>query len=112
MTPLSSSGGRDPHRRQSRGEPFKGLAIERIDGKIDAEAFLLGAIHELLAEGHADVDIGKRFAVANDRRHAENREASRPGSTPTMDLPVLIASTTVERLAEASSPNTFGAWTR
>ena len=37
--------------------------------------------------------------------------ASRPGSTPTIGLPVLFASTTVLRRAEMSSPNTFGAWT-
>ena len=34
--------------------------------------------------------------------------ASRPGSTPTIGLPVLSASTTVLRRPETSSPKVFG----
>ena len=61
----------------AKGRGQLNLAVERIHGKVDAEA-LLGAIDEFLAESGADVDIGKRLAVAHDRRHAENRERFSP----------------------------------
>ena len=79
-----------------------------MHGEIDAEA-LLGAIDEFLAERDTDVGEADALAVPHDRRHGEDAEVSRPISTPTIDLPVLIDSTTVTRRAEMSSPNNFGA---
>ena len=70
---LELVGGRDRFVAEGRGQLLEGLAIVRIDRKVDAEA-LLGAIDEFLAEGGPDVDIGQRLAVAHDRRHAEDRE--------------------------------------
>jgi hypothetical protein len=40
---------------------------------------------------------------------AKTLSSSRPGSTPTIGLPVVFDSTTVLRRAEMSSPKTFGA---
>ena len=40
---------------------------------------------------------------------AKTLSNSRPGSTPTIGLPVVFDSTTVLRRAEMSSPKTFGA---
>ena len=86
---------------------LKILAVERVHGEVDAEA-LLGAVDEFLAEGDADVGIARLLPSRMIGVMPKMPSASRPGSTPTIGLPVLFASTTVRRRAEMSSPNDFG----
>src|SRR5579872_7018396 len=51
----------------------KTLAVETMDGQIDAEA-LFGAVGELFVERDTDVDDADAFPIAHDRRHAVDAE--------------------------------------
>ena len=68
---------RDHGIAEGRGDFLELLAVERMHGKVDAEA-LLGAVDEFLAERGADVGIRDGLAVTHDRRHAENAELLPP----------------------------------